>query len=296
MPAENEVELKNYLKVVGALLCWSTWGVIIKFMQLDALYMVFFTTLFSLPPLFIIAWIKSGPIKENLSGIGLNHKILLALALSLLLNNFFYFAAFERTSIAVSVFTHYTAPLFVALLAPLMLAEKFDRRLFFPLLIATLGLTAILAPNWHSGFNIKDIFGALCGTASGLAYAFTLIFAKRLTSSLKALALVFGQSLFITLCLLPIIFFKSYPSFSVSTWLGLAVVGLTHCTLAPLLYISGLKHIKAQHVAIIGYIEPLAAVLLGLLLAHENPSSTIWFGGGAIIISGTIITRLKKRT
>lgn len=258
--------------------------------------MVFFTTLFSLPPILIIAWSKSGSVQENLSGIGLNYKILIALALSLLLNNFFYFAAFERTSIAVSVFTHYTAPLFVALLAPLMLVEKFDRRLIFPLILASLGLAAILAPDWHNGSEVKDLLGALCGTASGLAYAFTLIFAKRLTSRISALALVCGQSLFIILFLLPLISINPFLFLSTSVWLGLAVVGLTHCTLAPLLYISGLKHIKAQHVAIIGYIEPLAAVCLGLLLANESPSSTIWFGGGAIILSGTIITRLKKRT
>jgi len=293
---EIEVQLKNYLKVVCALLVWSTWGVIIKFMQLDALHMVFFTTLFSLPPILIIAFFQSGTVRENLAGISLNYKILFCLALSLLLNNFFYFAAFNRTSIAISVFTHYTAPLFVALLAPLMLAEKFDRRLIFPLGIASLGLAFILAPGWHVAPNINDLFGALCGTVSGLAYAFTLIFAKRLTSELKMLALVFGQSLFIILCLLPFIFINPDPGLPFSSWLWLMLMGLTHCTLAPLLYISGLTHLRAQHTAIIGYIEPLAAVCLGLLLAHEIPSSSIWFGGGAIIISGTIITRLKKRT
>lgn len=265
-------------------------------MQLDALHMVFYTTLFSLPPIFIIASLQSGTVRENLSGISRNYKILLCLALSLLLNNFFYFAAFNNTSIAISVFTHYTAPLFVALLAPFMLAEKFDRRLIFPLCIASLGLASILAPGWHASSASKNMLGAMCGTASGLAYAFTLIFAKRLTSELKILSLVFGQSLFIILCLLPFISLNPNPGLAVSGWLWLLLMGLIHCTLAPLLYISGLKHIIAQHAAIIGYIEPLAAVCLGLFLAHESPSSSIWFGGGAIIISGTIIAKLKKRT
>ncbi len=258
--------------------------------------MVFLTTLFSLPAVFIITIFKSGTTSNNLAGIGKNYKLLSLLALSLLLNNFFYFAAFNRTSIAISVFTHYTAPLFVAVLTPFMLTERFDRRLVFPLLIATSGLAAVLAPEWHSTVGHADLIGAFCGIASGLAYAFTIIFAKRLTMDLNPLALVFGQSLFISLFLLPFVIFTSVAALSLSTWIYLAIIGVTHCTLAPLLYISGLKHIKAQHAAVIGYLEPLAAVVLGLFIAHESPSKFIWLGGVAILLSGAIITRLRTRT
>ncbi len=275
---------------------WSTWGVIIKSLQLDAVLMVFLTTLFALPAVFIITLFKSNPVQENLAGIGANYKLLSLLALSLLLNNFFYFAAFNRTSIAISVFTHYTAPLFVALLTPFILAEGFDRRLIFPLLIATFGLASILAPEWHTTVGNLDLIGAFCGVASGLAYAFTIIFAKRLTQKLNPLALVFGQSLFIALFLLPFVFFTNISELTFMTWVYLAIIGVTLCTLAPLLYISGLMHIKAQHAAIIGYLEPLAAVSLGLFLAHESPSRFIWCGGAAILISGVIITRLKTTT
>jgi len=265
-------------------------------LHLDAVLIVFLTTLFALPAIFIITLFKSDTTCKNLSGISNKYKLLSLLALSLLLNNFFYFAAFNRTSIAISVFTHYTAPLFVALLTPFMLAERFDCRLVLPLFIATLGLIAILSPEWHTTVGHADLIGAFCGIASGLAYAFTVIFAKRLSMDLNPLPLVFGQSLFISLFLLPFVIFTSISGLPLSTWLYLAVVGVTHCTLAPLLYISGLKHIKAQHAAIIGYLEPLAAVVLGLFLTHESPSKFIWFGGAAILFSGVIITRLRTRT
>ena len=258
--------------------------------------MVFFTTLFSLPAIIVIILVKHNSFSENLIHIRKNYLFLSFLALSLLLNNFFYFAAFNRTSIAISVFTHYTAPLFVALLTPLMLAESFDRRLILPLLIATFGLVAILVPDWRAHPHYIDMLGAFCGIASGLAYAFTLIFAKRLTANIKPLTLVLGQSFFISLFLLPFISYSQLPSLPASSWLWLSVLGISHCTLAPLLYISGLKHIKAQYVAVIGYLEPLAAVFLGLILAHETPSTSIWLGGIAILLSGAIITSYRKRT
>ncbi|MCD6533536.1 MAG: EamA family transporter [Deltaproteobacteria bacterium] len=220
---------------------------------------------------------------------------MILLAVSLLLNNYFYFAAFHHTSIAITVFSHYTAPLFVAFLAPFFLSEKFEKRLLLPLAIALFGLAIILAPDFNFNLSTMDAKGALYGIASGLAYAFTLIFAKRLTSHLSPLALVFGQSLFMILVLLPFFSFTPLFSLPVTVWVWLICLGLTHCALAPLLYLSGLSHIKAQYAAIIGYLEPLSAVFLGLLLAHEAPSLTTLMGGVSILFSGILITRLRKR-
>ncbi len=268
----------------------------VKELSLNPLHIVFFTTLFSLPPILIISSFKTGSLCQNLTGVRRHYPLLALLALSLLLNNYFYFAAFNQTSIAIAVFTHYTAPLFVAFLAPFLLLEKFEMRLLVPLFIALLGLATILVPNWQSNFSISDATGALYGVASGLAYAFTLIFAKRLISLVSPLFLVFWQGLFMLLLLLP--FFTLNPLFTLptSSWLWLLGLGLTHCALAPLLYLSGLSHIKAQYAAIIGYLEPLSAVFLGLLLIHEAPSMTTWIGGVLILFSGFLITGLRKRT
>ncbi|MCD6291978.1 MAG: EamA family transporter [Deltaproteobacteria bacterium] len=267
----------------------------VKKLQLNSLQIVFFTTLFSLPPILIISSFRFGAFRQNLSGIRLYYPLLSLLALSLLLNNYFYFAAFHHTSIAVAVFTHYSAPLFVAFLAPFMLSEKFEKWLLLPLATALFGLAVILAPGFHFNLSPTDTTGALYGVASGLAYAFTLIFAKRLISQLSPLALVFGQSFFMILFLLPFFVFKPISPLPASSWFWLIALGLTHCTLAPLLYLSGLFHIKAQYAAIIGYFEPLSAVFLGLLLAHETPSGSTWIGGCLILFSGILITILRKR-
>ena len=268
----------------------------VKSLNLNPLHIVFFTTLFSLPTILVIAHSRSGLLREHLSGVRLNYQLLALLALSLLLNNYFYFAAFNQTSIAVAVFSHYTAPLFVVLLAPFLLSEKFDKRLLVPLFISLLGLATILAPGWRFNLLASDIKGAFYGVASGLAYAFTLIYAKRLTARLSPLALVFWQSVFILIFLLP--FYMLNPLFDLPTasWLQLLAVGILHCTLAPLVYLSGLRHVKAQHAAIIGYVEPLSAVFLGLLLINETPSLSTCFGGAAILFSGLLISKLRERT
>ncbi|NPA25046.1 MAG: DMT family transporter [Deltaproteobacteria bacterium] len=293
---ETGVPLKNYCKVIVALLLWSSWGIAVQKLHIRALHTLFLTTLFSLPAVLICLFPRRDEIKDFIASIRGQASILALLAVCLLVNNYFYFAAFNRTSIAIAVFTHYTAPLFVAVLAPVLLHEHFDRRIIPPLLLALCGLTAILFPGFKFNLAAADLSGALCGVASGLAYALTLITAKHLTDKLAPLPMILGQNLFITLFLLPLLCFDPLVPMPGSAWLILLLLGIVLCALAPYLYLSGLRHIKAQHVATIGYLEPLAAVALGLIVSRKVPDLSIWLGGLAILGAGIMVTTLHQNT
>ncbi len=262
-------------------------------LRLPALHTLFYTTLFSLPAISLFCLRHRQPLSIHREIIPHVRTIAL-LSLCLLLNNLFYFAAFNRTTIAVAVFTHYTAPVFVALLAPFFLAETFDCRILGPLLLALAGLAAILFPTGFDNPANGNLAGALCGIASGLAYAGTLITAKHLTGRLKPAGLILGQNLFILFYLFPFFIYSHPFHLPVSSWFLLSVLGVILCALAPLLYLSGLKHLRAQPTAVIGYLEPLAAVLLGIFIQGGSPSLPVWLGGAAILISGIIITLLKE--
>jgi drug/metabolite transporter (DMT)-like permease len=68
--------------------------------------------------------------------------------------------------------------------------------------------------------------------------------------------------------------------------------GLFHSTLAPLLYYNALRNVMAQHAAILGYVEPLAAIPLAFLLLSETPSTTALIGGILILVSGYLVIHL----
>ncbi|MBN2706668.1 MAG: EamA family transporter [Deltaproteobacteria bacterium] len=274
---------------------WSTWGIAVKFLEINEYYVIFYTSLFTLPFLTLYNGLRRP--RDCFQSLKRGFLVLALLALSLLLNNYFYFAAFNRTTIAISVFTHYTAPLFVVLLAPLLLAESFEKRLIFPLGIASFGLAAVLFPDFCAATaQPLQLGGALFGLASGVAYAFTLIFAKKLAARLPTLDLILWQSFFMVMFLLPFFSQVRAPMPSrPAVWLLLLLLSLSHCILAPFLYLDGLRGIKAQHAAIIGYLEPLAAVSLGLVINHERPSGWIWVGGSAIILSGALTASRSGR-
>ena len=63
--------------------------------------------------------------------------------------------------------------------------------------------------------------------------------------------------------------------------------------LAVSLYFNGLKKVKAHSASILGLIEPLSAVILSVLILHEQ-ISTLEMIGGALILAGVALVTTDK--
>ena len=63
--------------------------------------------------------------------------------------------------------------------------------------------------------------------------------------------------------------------------------------LAVSLYFNGLKKVKAHSASILGLIEPVSAVILSVLLLHEQ-ISTLEMIGGALILAGVALVTTDK--
>ena len=60
------------------------------------------------------------------------------------------------------------------------------------------------------------------------------------------------------------------------------------------MYFNALMNVLAQHAAILGYIEPLAAIPLAFLfLSHGPPLIALPVGGGLILVSGYLIVHSR---
>jgi drug/metabolite transporter (DMT)-like permease len=59
------------------------------------------------------------------------------------------------------------------------------------------------------------------------------------------------------------------------------------------MYFTALRSVLAQHAAILGYIEPLAAIPLAFLFLSETPSLIALFGGLLIILSGYLVVHAR---
>lgn len=284
----------GYLKIITAILIWSSLGIFIRKAGLPILITVFYPALIAGALQFFILS-ATGRFKTSLKdGNTVNSLLLLSLIpFFFLANIFLFFFAFKETTIANAVLTHYTAPIFVALLAPVFLKEKILRTSWAAIVLSSFGLWFMLKmPNFAEllSANDGDTKGIIAGAFSGLAYAFIILTVRGIASRFSALFIIFVQNVIVALVLLPFIVgteitYQALPY--------LITMGFIHSTIAPLLYVDGIKTVKANEAAVLGYFEPVGAIILALIFLHEVPEAIALLGGGLIIFSGVIILRAK---
>jgi drug/metabolite transporter (DMT)-like permease len=282
--------MKDYLKIVAAMLIWSTWGPMIRWLGLPPAVVLFYTSLIAgcLVPLVLKL---RGDFPEELFSLKYWH-LFFILAVASIANNITYFYALGHTTVSNAVFTHYTAPIMVAVLAPLLIAERLQRVTIISLPIAVIGMVMIVSSSGGMDINSAHLPGILAGTTSGVAYAFIIIYTRSLSMlhlNQKAVIILLWMT---ALATAPTAILTEY-TLNLRIIILLCITGVFHSTTAPLLYFSALRRVLAQHAAILGYMEPLAAIPLAFLFLSETPSLVALFGGVLIVFSGYLVVHAR---
>jgi drug/metabolite transporter (DMT)-like permease len=278
--------------ILSAIFLWSSLGVIIRLSGLDVHILIFLSSLISVIVsglLFLNRKIRTHiPSKERLLP-------LLILGPLSLINSYSFFYSYKNTSVANAVLTHYTAPLFVALLAPLFLKEKLTLRISIAVLISMTGLWIMLDISAGDLLDLimagdKNTRGIIAGLVSGIAYAFIIITFRLFSQNYHPLILTFSQNIIIALILLP--FSGLDKGINQELW-AVVVMGIVHSTIAPLLYFRGMRTVTANNAAILGYLEPVCAILLGFIFLDEIIGFRTILGGSMILSAGYLTIRVK---
>ena len=207
------------------------------------------------------------------------------------LNVVLFFGAYQATSVAIAVITHYLTPIFVAIAAPLLLRERARGRTYAAAAIGFAGLVVMLRP-WAADRGANDAMGAALGAGSAVFYASNVIVNKRLSRTFSGAELMFYHGLF-ALPLLALF----VPSGAWSHGDARAMAWLVGGSLGPgalrgLLFTWGLRRIPASHASTLTLLEPLVAVVVAAVALGQSvqPATVI---GGAIILLATIATIAK---
>lgn len=267
----------GYLFILLAIFLWSSLGIVVRLSGEEIHTLIFYSVLVSV--------LLQGAIvsRKNYRSALLDMRKLghtFVLAIFLLLNNFMFFYAFQNTTIANAVLTHYTAPIIVAFLAAVFLGEKITSRLIFAIAVGSSGLWVLL-----KGFSFDDAhgYGIAAGLGSGVSYAIIIILSRSYSRHFPPVVLSFLANTFIMFMLLP--FIRTMP---LQAWGSYLIMGIVHSTLAPILYFKGLQTVTANRAAVLGYLEPVSAILFSMMFLHESPGLHGLFGGMLIIISGYV--------
>ena len=199
-----------------------------------------------------------------------------------------WFFAIAVVPLGKAVAIHFVLPIFVMVLAVIVLRERVGIRRMSAALVGFGGVLLVLRPN-EFGIGWPEIM--ILGSA--LCYATTVIFLKYMVKSETPLALTFYTNFFILLFTIPpTIWFWVPPS--VDDIFPILAIGVTG-TFAPLLYTTALRIADASIIAASDFLRLPITAGLAFALFGEVPDIWVWIGGGIIFLSTWYIAVRESR-
>ncbi len=211
-----------------------------------------------------------------------------------------FVTANKLTTAANAVFLQATAPLYIALLGPFLLAEHLKRKDIPPLVLIFLGVLLLFAGSHEPLATAPHrVLGTVVGIASGFCWALTVMGLRWLSRTDPVVggdgaraAAVSGNLLAFLVCA-PAAFPWSVPS--TLDLLGVAYLGVFQVGAAYLLLSRGIRHVPAAAASLLLLAEPAFSPLWAWLVHHESPGVWPLVGGGLIIGAATAATWRDSR-
>lgn len=276
------------LKIVAAALIWGSMGVLIRLAALSPIVTVFWRSVFAT---IAMAAIVAGTGHTRDLAVSKRRVLLPLTGVLLVLSMVFFAKAVQFTTVAGAILIVYTAPVLIAVLAPVTLGERFERRTPFALALALAGIALIVAPQ-GVGLGGRHILGVAFAAVTAVSYALLVLVGKKVVEDLSARVVAFYQSVVAVIVLLPLVVGRALPSSS-GVWTMLVVLGVVHTAIAGVLYLSGLRSVKAQDAGILAYFEPLSAAIYGMIFLGEALTVYVVAGGALIVVAGRLVIRAR---
>ncbi len=277
----------GYFQLILAAVILGSLGIFARIIDLPSPVLSFYRFLFGSIFLFIFFLIRQ---KKNKQKYIWDKKIFLQGTLTTLTVVTFFFA-FAYTSVANTVILQYTAPVFVVILAYFLLHEKLEKITILSLFMSLVGVIMIASPQ---SINLsRELLGVIFALTSGIFYSLAILNGKILGEKYTGLEVNQTQFIIVTVILFPLLFFGKYI-ITIEKLILLVILGFFHTAVAFVLFFEGLKKVKAQHVGIISYFEPLSAVIFAFLFLQEIPTLYTIIGGSMILVSSYLIIKFHE--
>lgn len=209
----------------------------------------------------------------------------------------FLFRAYQTIGIGVSSLLYYCGPIIVMALSPLIFGEKLTGGKIAGFVAVACGAFLIAAQGLGGNMPIA---GIVCGIASAFCYALMVIASKGaphiegLENSTLQVCAAFVTALVLTLITQGAPSFLSAGIAASIDWRAVAMLGVVNTGIGCLLYFSAVAKLPVQTVAVVGYLEPLSAVVFSAALLGEA-ITPVRLMGAALIIGGAIFCELAGK-
>jgi drug/metabolite transporter, DME family len=270
------------LVIAACALSWGTIALVVREVDLPALTLVFVRVALSALSLAGILLLVGRtqalrPPPRTIYVLG----VLLAIHWSL------YFASIKETSVASAVLVTYVAPVFMALLAPVMIRERITRVTVGALAVSLAGVALISLGGGEGGGEVRA-FGVALAVGAAITYALLIVLLKRWAADVDPLTVVVYQDVTAAVVLAPSVVAASW-SLSGTEIAYLLLLGGLLTGFAGALYVGALRHVPATTAGILAYLEPLSAAVLAAAFLSEPLTGAVLVGGTAIVAAGVAV-------
>lgn len=195
----------------------------------------------------------------------------------------------KMTTSANAILLQYTEPIYIILLAPLLLREEGTDWVDW---LAVAGVLGGMYLFFVGEIDLRANFGNAIALASGLCFALFAIFMRRQKDGRPAESFMLAHMITLAVSI-PFMFRAGIPT-PVSLG-GLALLGVFQIGLPSILYARGIMGVSAISAALITMIEPVMNPVWVFLLVGEKPTPGALAGGAIILATVTARTVLKVR-
>jgi len=264
-----------YISITALL--WSSSGLFIKILTLNAFQISFYRSFIAAVTLLIISFVKNKKVKFEFDKFTVLASVFYAGIL------IFFVIANKLTTSANAIFLQFTAPIYLLFLEPFFLKTKFRRKDLVTILICISGMALF----FMGRLEIGNIYGNLIAILTGICFAMFTLFIKwkkSLGNENTIISIIYGNILVGLICF-PLIsndLVISSTQFYVLLYMGVVQIGVSY-----FIFNIGIKYVSATEAMIIGMLEAIFNPVWVFFGVGEVPASTALIG--AAIIFAAII-------
>lgn len=201
--------------------------------------------------------------------------------------------AVSRVDSAVVAMLQASVPLMVAVLAHFLFVEEpFRPRQFIGIITGLTGILLIVGPVAVFGGH-GSLLGIVAMLLTALSYACGTVYGRHIASTNPAALACGQQACGAVIAVLISLLFEPRTEWNqpAAVWLLLAIVGVICSALPTALYLRLLARAASVPAALVAYLQPVWASLLGWAVLGEQVRAVAWLGTGIVVVGIVVTTR-----
>ena len=247
---------------------------------------------------FSMAWIIVSIIliirKENLKVTKKEFGTLTALGLLFTASSMTLYFSFHYIAAGVASTLLFTYPIMTAVIMGLIFKEKAG---FKTIIAIILSLVGVLLLYWSDAGGALNTLGVILVLVSALTYAIYIIVVNRCQLEMSSFKINFYVILYCAIGMAVFAWLTGNPlrlPHNAVSWFYAGWLAVVPATLSLVLMVYASKYVGATPTAILGALEPLTAVLIGIFVFNESFGLRLAIGI-VLILSAVIITAYQPK-